>query len=276
MKLAREIFDGGNDAGSGAIHGVADNREAAIAHGIEQLPTGQRRKGFKIAHDGIRMRGGEDQVIGLQANDFFEIHLRPVLRSVHNTCGFGSTEGIGNKSVFPHRDKRARPDDKQNATGREQFEPGVKRGEASLKISSQGLASFGHAKKVGEFLGGGKNVVNVAGMSGVSGDAEGVESADGLQAIDFLGNENEVRMERRNLLEIWIDDAADFLFLLRVGRKVAVVGVPDEAILDAEGVERFRQAGCEGNDARGEQGDANSAAGFVNDFVRGGRSRRSH
>jgi len=236
MKLAREVFDCGNDAGGGTIHGVADDREVAIAHGIEQLPTRQHRESFKIAHGGIRMRCGEDQVIGLQPDDFFEVHLRPVLRGVHNTCGFGSAECIGDEGIFPDGDERTRPDDKENAAGRERFELGVERGEASLKVGGEGLTSFGDAEEVGEFLRAGENVFNVAGMCGVSGDAEGVESPDGLKAIDFLGNENEIRVERGNLFEVGIDNAADFPFLLRVGRIVAEVGNADKAVLNAEGV----------------------------------------
>ena len=98
-----------------------------------------------------------------------------------------------------------------------------------------------------------------------------IESANSIEAIDLLGYKNEIRVERGDCFQIRIDGAADFLFLLRIGRIVAKVSVADEAILHTEGVERFGQAGREGNDARGKLRNADRAAEFVNDFTRCGR-----
>jgi len=271
MKLSREIFDGGNDARSGAIHSITDDREVAIADGVEDLPTGKVRERFKIAGGGFRMRGRKDQIIGLQADDFFKIHLRPVLRGVHDAGGVGFAERIGDEGVFPDRNERAGPDDEKNAAGREGFEFGVQRGETGLKVGSEGLAGFGDTEEVGKFLRGGENFVNVMGVGGVGGNSQGVERTDGVEAIDLLGDKDEVGVERGDFFEIRIDGAAHFGFLLSVGRIVAEIGVADEAVLDAEGVEGFGQAGREGNNARRKLRDADGAAEFVNDFARGGR-----
>ena len=223
------------------------------------------------------MRSGEDQVIGLQADNFFEVHLRPVLRGVHDARGIGFAERISNEGVFAHGDERVGPDDEKNAARREGFEFGVQRGEASLEISDERFAGFRDAEEIGEFLCGGENFVDVLGVGGVSGDAESVESTDGVEAIDFLGDEDEIRVQCGDFLQIRINGAADLPFLLRFGRIVAVVGIADEAVLDAEGVERFRQAGRKRNDAGGKLRDADGAAEFVNNLAHvrwRGRSRR--
>ena len=281
MKLAREVFDGGNDARSRTIHGVADHGEAAIADGIEQLPTRKHREGFKIAGSRFGVRGGEDQVLGLQSDDFFEIHLRPILRGVHDAGGVGSAERVGDESVSADGDERVSPDDEENAARREGFQFGVQRREAGLEIGGECFAGFGDAEEIGELLRGGENFIDVLGAGGVGGDAESVECANGVEAIDLLGNKNEIRVKGGNFFQIRIDGAADFPFLLRVGRIVAVIGVADEAVLHAEGVERFGQAGRKRNDARRKLRDANGAAELVHDFAhdrrrgrrRGGRER---
>src|SRR6266849_3340809 len=146
----------------------------------------------------------------------------------------------------------------------------MQRGETRLKVGSERFASFRDAEEIGEFLRGGENLVDVLRAGGVGGDAESVECAKSVETIDFLGDENQVGMEGGDFLEIRIDGAADFPFLLRVGRVVAIVGVADEAVLHTEGVKRFGQAGRKRDDARGKLRDADGAAELVNNFVHGG------
>ena len=120
---------------------------------------------------------------------------------------------------------------------------------AASKFGGEGFARFRNAQEIGELLCGGENFIDVASVGGVGGYAEGIKSAEGVQAVDFLGDENEIGMERGDFLEIRIDGAADFSFLLSVGRVVAIVSVTHEAILESERVEGFRQAGRQRNDA---------------------------
>src|SRR5450432_1749026 len=78
-------------------------------------------------------------------------------------------------------------------------------------------------------------------------------------------------MERDNYLKIGVDATADFGLLLCVGRIVAIIGIADQMILKPEGVNCFRKAGGERNDACGGKRDADGAASFVDDFP-GGRN----
>ncbi len=182
--------------GAGRFTAFADDSETPIAHGVKELPCGEAGERFKIASAGFRVRGGEDQVIGLQANDFLEVHLRPVLRGVHNAGGVGPAKRVGDECVFADGDEGVSPDDEEDAAGRQGFELCVKRGEASLEIGGERFARFRDAQQIGQFLRGGENFIDVASVGCVGGDAESIEGTDGVEAIDFLGDENEIRVER--------------------------------------------------------------------------------
>lgn len=78
VKLAREILDRRNDAGSWAVHGIANHSEAMIANGIENLPSGETDERFELRHDRLRVRCGENEKIRLQPGNFFQADLRPV------------------------------------------------------------------------------------------------------------------------------------------------------------------------------------------------------
>ena len=80
-------------------------------------------------------------------------------------------------------------------------------------------------------------------------------------------------MEGSNDFQARVDAAADFGFLLGVRGVVTVVGVANEAVLQAEGVDGFGQAGRQGNDTANRLRDANVATGLVNDFAKSGRLR---
>jgi len=233
MKLAGEVFNGGDDAGRGAIHGVADDSEMMVAHGFEDVPAGAIGEDFKFAGSGVGMRFGKDEVFGPQAHDFFEAHLRPVLSGLDDAGGVGFAEGVGNKRVFANGNQGLCPDNEENPAWRNCFKSGVQRGEARLEVGDKRFPRFRDAEEIGEFLRGGENFVDVASVGGVGGDAESVESADGVQAVDLLGDENEIRVEGGDFLDIRIDGASDFRLLLGVGRIVAIVGIADEAVLDA-------------------------------------------
>ncbi len=100
---------------------------------------------------------------------------------------------------------------------------------------------------------------------------------NGLKAVQALGHENEVRMQGCNLFQAGIDRAANFGFFLGIGRIIAIVGVADQAVLEAESVDGFRQTRREGNDTANRLRDADGSAGFVNNFAEerdGGSGRR--
>src|SRR5260370_3666250 len=105
MELAGEIFDGGGDARSGAIDGVADDREAAVLDGVEDTPArkaGERVVGMRRA---VGMRFGEDEEFGLEKNHFFEIDLRPGLRGVDDGDGARVLQSVADEGVLSYGDE---------------------------------------------------------------------------------------------------------------------------------------------------------------------------
>ena len=81
-------------------------------------------------------------------------------------------------------------------------------------------------------------------------------------------------MQIGDRFEAGVDGAADFGFVLGVRGKVAIVGVADEEILQAEGVNGFGDAWGERNDAVQSLRNADGTADFVGDFAEGWRGRR--
>jgi len=112
----------------------------------------------------------------------------------------------------------------------------VKRARRAWRSAVRDFPGFRDTDEIGEFLRVGENLVDVLGTRRVGRDAECIECAESVEPIDLLSQENKVGMEGGNFFEIRIDGAADLPFPFALGRIVAVVGVPDEAILHAEGV----------------------------------------
>ena len=113
----------------------------------------------------------------------------------------------------------------------------------------------GGTENIRQFSRGGDDFVDGVRIHVVTGDAESVECPDGVQAIEAVRDQDQIRVQRGNLLEIGIDAAANFGLFLRVGRIVAKIGIAHQAILQAEGVNRFRQAGRKRNNARGREAE---------------------
>ena len=82
MKLAGELFDRRGDPRSGAVDGVADDRKAAMLHGVKNSPPRKVGEGVRSMRGIVGMRFGEDEKLRLEANDFFEIDVRPILGGV--------------------------------------------------------------------------------------------------------------------------------------------------------------------------------------------------
>ena len=97
-----------------------------------------------------------------------------------------------------------------------------------------------------------------------------IESVDGLDEVQTLGDEDEIGAQSDDLFEAGIDRAANFGFFLGVGRIVAIIRITHEAILQAKRVDRFGEAWGERDDALNGLRDADGAACFVDDlFVEG-------
>ena len=267
MKLAGEIFDRGSDARRGTIDGVADDRITAMLDGVEDAPAGKIGELVGGARGILGMRLGEDQEFRLEVDDFFEIDLRPVLGRVDDGDGAGMLQSIGDEGVFADGDEGLGPDDEQNAAGRQRGDAIFRCGDAALHFFAEGRSGFRSAEQIGEALGGSDDGFHGVRIGGVGRDAQGVEGVDGFQAIEIFGDEDEVGMQRGNGFETRIDGAADLGLLLSFGRVIAIIGVSDETILQAEGVNRFGEIGGEGNDSADGLGDADGAAEFVGDFA---------
>src|SRR6266403_4504241 len=276
VKLAREILDRRNDARSWAIHGITNHREAMITNGIENLPCGETSKRFELRRDRLRVRYGENEKIRLQPGHLFETDLRPVQRGIDNGDRPSAAHGVGDKGVLADGDERLGPNGKKDAFRRQSADPFVQTCETTLHIRSNSFSRFRRTQNVGEFLGGGNNFGDRVGVRGIRRNTQIVEGMNGLKPVQALGHENEVRMQSGDLLEAGIDRAADFGFFLGIGRVITIVGVTDEAILEAERVDGFRQTRGEGNDAANGLRNTDGSAGFIDNLAveRGGGGGR--
>jgi len=152
MDLAGEILDSCNDAGRGTIHGVTNNRVAAIANGTDDLPRGKSGERFDVMRSGFRMRGGENQKIRLKPGYFFEVDLGPVLRGIDDGDGSRMAEGIGDESVFADGDKRLGPDGEEHALRRKGADALLQIREPVLHLAGDGRACFRCAEDIGKIF----------------------------------------------------------------------------------------------------------------------------
>src|SRR5580693_7945225 len=142
MKLPREILNGRNDARGGTVHGVTNYGVAAITNGVDSLPRRKSGERFDVMRSGFRMRGGENQKIGLKPGYFFEIDLGPILRGIDDRYGSRVAEGIGDESVFSDGDERLGPDGEEHALGRKGAEALLQVREPVLHFAGDGRACF--------------------------------------------------------------------------------------------------------------------------------------
>jgi hypothetical protein len=267
MQLAREILDGGNDSWRGAIYGVADDGKMTVADGVETAPSGALGEYLEIIPPAIGMRCGENEEIRLEADHFLETHVRPVLRGVHDRGGPSEPQSIGNKRVSAGGDQWIRPNDEQNAARRNSIETLLEIGEMALEIGAQSGASFRRTEDTGKAFRRGDDVLHGMRIGAIRRNAEAVESVHCFDEIQTFGYEDEIRPQSSYLFEARIDRAADFGLFLSVGGIVAEVRVSDEAILQAESVNRFRETWRKRDDTLHGLRDANGAARFIDEFL---------
>ena len=132
MQLPGEFFNGGNDTRSRAIDGIADYGVAAIAHRIEDAPSGTSGESVEIARGSFGVRGSEDQIIRLKAHDLFEAHLRPILRRFDDGGCACFAENVGDKGMLAGGNERFGPNDEENTPRRNGGEVRLQRSEAPL------------------------------------------------------------------------------------------------------------------------------------------------
>lgn len=239
VQLPGEILDRRNDARRGPIHGFTDQGKMAVAHGVQSSPPRPLREDIEIILTAFGMGFREDQELRLETNDFLEAHLRPVLRGVHDGCGAGMQQGIGNESVPANGDERIRPNDKENTTRRDTAEAKSQVRQATLEIRAESEACLRDAEYFGKALCRRNDLLNSVGVGGIGRDSEVSESVNRFEAVQTLGNENEIGAQSNNLFKAGIDGAAHFGFLLRVRRVIAEVRVSDQPILQAQGINRL-------------------------------------
>src|SRR5438094_719858 len=104
-------------------------------------------------------------------------------------------------------------------------------------------------------------------VGGVGRNSQAIQSVDGFKAVQTFGHEDEIRMESGNLLETWINGAADFRFFLGIGGIVAELRVADQAILQTESIDSFSKARSQGDDATNRLRNADRPSGFIGDFA---------
>jgi hypothetical protein len=236
VQLSSEIFDRRDDARGGPIHGFTDQGKMAVAHGVQSAPPGPLREDIEIILTAFGMGFRENQELRLETNDFLEAHLRPVLGRVHDGCSAGVQQGIGNESVPANGDERIRPNDKENTTRGDSAEAKSQVRQVALEIRAKSEACLPNAEHFCKTLGRRDDFLNGVGIGGVRRDAEVSESVNRFEAVQTLGNENEIGAERNNLFKAGIDGAANFGFLLRIRRVIAVIRIANQPILQAQGV----------------------------------------
>jgi hypothetical protein len=267
MQLAREILDGGNDSRRGPIYGVTDDGKMTVADGVETAPAGALSEYVEIILSAIGMGRGKNQEVRLEADNFFETHVRPVLRGVNDGGGAREAQGIGNKRVFAGGDQRVGPNDEENAARWHAVQTLLEIGKMAFEISAKSGARFGDTEDVSEALGGGNDVLHGTRIGAIGRNTEVIESVHGFDEIQTFRYENEIGPQSGYLFETRIDRAADFGFFLRVRGIIAEVRVSDEAILQAESVDCFREAWSKRDDALNGLRDANGAARFIEEFL---------
>src|SRR2546426_884951 len=273
MELPRQLLDADDEPRRGAVHGVRDHHEAALAHCLEIAPAGTLRQRGEIAGLRLRVCRGEDERFRLQVYYLFQTDLRPILRSINYGNGPRAAQRVGNERVPPDRNERIGPHDKQHPAPRKLPNPALDLCQTLTQLLCKRLSRLANSQHLGETRSRGDYVVHRVGICGVGRNVQIIERANRLVTIEALGHEYEIRSQRRDLFEIGINRAAHFRLFLRLRRIVAIISVPYQAVLRAERIEGFREAGCERHDAADRLGNAHVAPGFVRDFCKSCGSR---
>lgn len=163
------------------------------------------------------------------------------------------------------------PDDKKDALRRQVAQAMLEVIEAPLHVFGNGSASIRNTEHARQRFHGREDVRDGVRIGGVGRDSQFFQRMNRFKAIIRFSDEDEIRVKRGDHFHTGVNATANFGFLLGVRRIVALVGVADETLLEAERINGFRQVGSERNNAANRLRDANGAAGFIDDFAKSGR-----
>lgn len=194
MQLPREFFDSGDDAGCGTVHGITNYSIVAVADGMDNLPTGDSGELFHFVGGVSGLRLCEDEKIRLQLGNFFEVHLRPVLRGVDDGNGAGVAQSVSEKSVLAGGNERLGPNDKEDALWGNATQPMLKIVEAMLHVTGDRRSSLRNTEDFRECFYGRENLRDGVRISGIRRDPQLREGLGCFETVEF-GDENEIGME---------------------------------------------------------------------------------
>src|SRR5438309_9429300 len=97
------------------------------------------------------MRLGKYEKIRLQLGDFFQIHLGPVLRGIHDGNAASATNGVGEKRMLAGGNHRLRPNDKKDAHRGPAAKALLEIGEAALHFVNDRGSSIRDAEELSQY-----------------------------------------------------------------------------------------------------------------------------
>src|SRR5438309_11635023 len=113
------------------------------------------------------MRLGKYEKIRLQLGDFFQIHLGPVLRGIHDGNGASATNGVGEKRMLAGGNQRLRPNDKKDALRGPAANALLEVGEAALHFLNDRGSRIRDAEDLSQFSWGRHDVRDGMRLGGV-------------------------------------------------------------------------------------------------------------
>ena len=99
MQLPRELFDGVHQARRGTVHRVADDGNVTLDNRAKFSPARARAQFVVRLFDAGRVRAGEDKIIRLQPNHFFQIQSGPILSRLDDGLRAGAAQRVGKKRL---------------------------------------------------------------------------------------------------------------------------------------------------------------------------------
>jgi hypothetical protein len=186
------------------------------------------------------MRVCENQKIGLQPRNFFQIHVRPILCGIHDGFSARVAQSVREKRVPAGRDERLSPNHKKNALRGQCANAALEIGEAMLHLVGHRRAGIRNAQQLGKFFCEMDDVIHGVWIGGVGRNSQLIERMHRFREVESFRHENQIRMECGNHLQAGIGSTAHLGFFPGIGRVITIIGVTDQTILQAKRVNRFR------------------------------------
>src|SRR4051812_36127487 len=251
-----ELARGGADELRGVKHGlVADGVNATLTHGAQRrqlLPDGER---VLVEVAGVLVHHQVENHVRVERDDRLLLHLAPALAR-------GRRDGLAPRGAYELRDEAVAA---RRVEVAQRPRHAVYDAEHTLTRQALGREADGldaRARLFEQLAGGllvaGRAADQLDGLVGVferlAGDGERLDAGGLDLVLDELrlrvGEDDEVRPERGDLLHVRIVPAADARELVRLGRVRAVVRDGDHAVEGADTVEYLGRARRERDDTR--------------------------